>query len=52
MGWPDVRMAMRYTHPRTLGLREAKENLVDPKKVPTIFPTNDERRPVSIAASA
>ncbi len=51
MGWSDVRMARRYTHPCTLGLREAMENLVGPKRVPTIFPTNDERRPLSIAVS-
>jgi integrase len=52
MGWSDVRMAMRYTHPRTLGLRDAMENLASPKRVPTVFPTNDERRPLSIAASS
>jgi len=51
MGWSDVRMAMRYTHPRTLGLRDAMENLAGPKRVPAVFPTNDQRRPLPIAAS-
>ena len=51
MGWSDVRMAMRYTHPRTLGLREAMENLAGSGRVPAVFPTNEQRRPFPIAAS-
>jgi integrase len=38
MGWSDVRMAMRYTHPRTLGLREAMENLAVRKESPRFSP--------------
>ncbi|HEY8204000.1 MAG TPA: tyrosine-type recombinase/integrase [Pyrinomonadaceae bacterium] len=51
MGWSDVRVAMRYTHPRALGLRDAMENLAGPKRVPALFPTNNQRRPLPIAAS-
>ncbi len=52
MGWSDVRMAMRYTHPRTLGLREAMENLAVPKESPRNFPHSEQRRPFPIAVSA
>src|SRR5438477_2215388 len=52
MGWSDVRMAMRYTHPRTLGLREAMENLAASKRSPRNFPNNEQRRPFPIAVSA
>jgi len=52
MGWSDVRMAMRYTHPGTPGLRDAMENLAGPKRVRAVSPTNDQRRPLPIAASA
>ena len=43
MGWSDVRMAMRYTHPRTVG----GHGKPGEKKTVTIFPT--KRRAATVA---